>query len=105
MDINDKSAPFDANDKKIAQYAKALSHPIRVFILRFLEKQCACFAGNISEQLPVANSTVSQHLKMLKDAGLIQGTIDPPTIKYCINKENWAEAKQLFQTFFENKPH
>ncbi len=103
MDINDKPTPFNTNDKKIAQYAKALAHPIRVFILRFLEKQCACFAGNISEQLPIANSTVSQHLKVLKEAGLIQGTIDPPTIKYCINKENWAEAKQLFEQLFKDK--
>ena len=96
-------APFTSRDEKVAQYAKALGHPIRVFILRFLEKQCACFAGDISEQLPVANSTVSQHLKALKEAGLIQGAINPPTIKYCINKENWAEARQLFAEFFEIK--
>ena len=87
-------------DEKLAMYAKALAHPIRLFILRFLEKQCACFAGDISEKLPIANSTVSQHLKVLKEAGLIKGTINPPTIKYCINKENWDEAKALFSAFF-----
>jgi predicted transcriptional regulator len=106
MDINTKTiveAPFTAEDEKLALYAKALGHPIRVFILRFLEKQCACFAGDISEQLPIANSTVSQHLKALKEAGLIQGTINPPTIKYCINKQNWAEAQKLFADFFEIK--
>jgi len=95
--------PFTAEDEKLALYAKALGHPIRVFILRFLEKQCACFAGDISEQLPIANSTVSQHLKALKEAGLIQGTINPPTIKYCINQKNWTEAQKLFADFFEIK--
>lgn len=97
------TAPYTVSDEKLALYAKALAHPIRVFILRFLEKQCACFAGDISEQLPVANSTVSQHLKVLKEAGLIQGTINPPTIKYCINKQNWAQARELFAVFFEIK--
>lgn len=95
------TTPYTLDDEKIARYAKALGHPARVFILRFLEKQCSCFAGDISEKLPMANSTVSQHLTALKEAGLIQGTINPPTIKYCINKENWAEAKALFKVFFE----
>lgn len=93
--------PYTLSDEKIARYAKALGHPARVFILRFLEKQCSCFAGDISEQLPMANSTISQHLSALKEAGLIQGTINPPTIKYCINQTNWAEAKELFKVFFE----
>jgi ArsR family transcriptional regulator, arsenate/arsenite/antimonite-responsive transcriptional repressor len=85
----------------MAQYAKALGHPARIFILNFLDKQCSCFAGDISSQLPIANSTVSQHLAALREAGLIQGTINPPTIKYCINRENWEEAKRLFKDFFE----
>lgn len=93
--------PYTINDEKLSRYAKALGHPARVFILRFLEKQCSCFAGDLSDKLPMANSTVSQHLKILKETGLIQGTINPPTIKYCINRENWAEAKSLFEHFFE----
>lgn len=101
MMIELPTTPYTLDDEKIARYAKALGHPARVFILRFLEKQCSCFAGDISEKLPMANSTVSQHLTALKEAGLIQGTINPPTIKYCINKENWAEAKALFKVFFE----
>lgn len=92
--------PYSLIEEKTAQYAKALGHPARIFILKFLDKQCACFAGDLSEKLPIANSTVSQHLKALKEAGLIQGTFNPPTIKYCINKENWAEAKALFADFF-----
>jgi predicted transcriptional regulator len=95
--------PYTLTDEKIARYAKALGHPARVFILRFLEKQCSCFAGDISEKLPIANSTVSQHLTALKEAGLIQGTINPPTIKYCINQENWAEAKALFCELFKEE--
>lgn len=92
---------YTEQDERLAFYAKALGHPARIFILKFLEKQCSCFAGDISSQLPIAVSTVSQHLTALKEAGLIQGTINPPTIKYCINKANWEEAKLLFKDFFE----
>lgn len=92
---------YSVKEEKLAAYAKALAHPARIFILNFLDSQCACFAGDLSERLPIAASTVSQHLKALKDAGLIQGTINPPTIKYCINQANWAEAKALFQDFLD----
>lgn len=95
-----KTITYTSKEEKLALYAKALGHPARIFILNFLEKQCSCFAGDISSQLPIANSTVSQHLAALREAGLIQGTINPPTIKYCINKENWEEAKSLFSGFF-----
>lgn len=87
-------------DEKLARYAKALGHPARVAILRFLEQHDACFAGNIAETLPIAASTVSQHLTALKDAGLIGGEINPPTIKYCINPVAWQEAKTLFEELF-----
>lgn len=93
---------YTENQKKIARYAKALGHPARVFIMDYLAKnstQC-CYSGDMAEDLPIARSTLSQHLKELKDAGLIQGEINPPYIKYCINKENWAEAKQLLADFF-----
>lgn len=96
-----KTITYTSQEEKLAQYAKALGHPARIFILNFLDKQCSCFAGDISSKLPIANSTVSQHLTALKEAGLIQGTINPPTIKYCINKQNWDEAKSLFFGFFE----
>ena len=95
-----KTNPYTLEDEKIAQYAKAIGHPARVFILKFLEKRCSCFAGDISSELPIANSTVSQHLTALKEAGLIQGTINPPTIRYCINQQNWQEAKTLFEGLF-----
>ena len=83
--------------EQLARFAKALGHPIRIAILQLLANQTCCFHGDMSEILPEAKSTLSQHLNELKDAGLIQGTFNPPTVKYCINKENWAIAKKLFE--------
>lgn len=87
--------------QKIARYAKAMGHPIRLFVLELLSKQACCYSGDLSEELPVAKSTLSQHLKELKDAGLIQGEIEAPRIKYCINKKNWEEAQSLFKQFLK----
>jgi DNA-binding transcriptional ArsR family regulator len=88
------------NQKKTARYAKALGHPVRLYVMDLLSKQSCCYSGDLTEELPIAKSTLSQHLKELKDAGLIQGEIESPKIKYCVNKENWAEAQQLFKSFF-----
>ena len=85
--------------KKIIRYAKAIGHPIRLYVLELLSKQNCCYSGDLSEELPIAKSTLSQHLKELKDAGLIQGEIEAPKIKYCINKDNWKEAQKLFKGF------
>lgn len=82
---------------QLARFAKALGHPIRIAILQMLAKQTCCYHGDMSEILPVAKSTLSQHLKELKEAGLIQGTITLPTVKYCIDKKNWELAKKLFR--------
>lgn len=81
---------------RIARYAKALGHPVRVYIMELLSKQTCCFSGDLAEDLPIARSTLSQHLKELKSAGLIQGTIEYPKIRYCINRENWEQARELF---------
>ena len=89
-----------ADQEQLARFAKALGHPIRIAILEMLANQSCCYHGDMSEVLPIAKSTLSQHLNELKDAGLIQGTITLPTVKYCINKENWNKAKDLFSTFF-----
>jgi len=91
------------DQKRMARYAKALGHPVRVYVMQLLSKQSCCYSGDLSDELPIAKSTLSQHLKELKDAGLIQGEIEAPKIKYCLNKENWAEAQQLF-TKFLNPP-
>ncbi len=89
--------------EQLARYAKALSHPIRVTIINFLIKQESCYFGDIHDVLPIAKATVSQHLAELKEAGLIQGEIIPPKVKYCINKENWEAAQTLFAGFFASK--
>ncbi len=83
--------------QRAARYAKAMGHPVRMYVLELLSKQSCCYSGDLSEELPIAKSTLSQHLKELKEAGLIQGEIEAPRIKYCINRENWDEAKQLFK--------
>ncbi len=88
------------NNEQIARFAKALSHPTRVSILQFLLKKETCYFGNIHDELPISKATVSQHLKELKNAGLIQGEIETPKVKYCINQENWVLAQKVFNDFF-----
>lgn len=88
--------------ERIARIAKALSHPVRIAILQLLASQECCYHGDMSEVLPVAKSTLSQHLKELREAGLIQGEITLPSVKYCINQENWNLAKALFIDFFKD---
>jgi predicted transcriptional regulator len=89
---------FTKEQEQLARFAKALAHPVRVAILQMLAKQTCCYHGDMSEILPIAKSTLSQHLSELKEAGLIQGKITPPTVKYCINNKNWKLAKSLFNT-------
>jgi predicted transcriptional regulator len=88
---------------EIAQIAKAMGHPVRIYILQLLAGQSCCYSGDLAEVLPIARSTLSQHLKALKDAGLIQGEINPPKIKYCIHQENWGKARALFGGLFEKE--
>jgi len=89
------------DQKRLARYAKALGHPVRMYVMETLSKQSCCYSGDLSEILPIVKSTLSQHLTELKNAGLIQGEIEPPRIRYCINRENWAQAQVLFKTFFQ----
>ncbi len=91
---------YTEQQQRFARYAKALGNPIRIEIMQFLVKQETCFFGEIHEQLPIAKATASQHLTELKNAGLIQGEILPPKVKYCINQDNWNEAKKMFSDFF-----
>lgn len=91
----------DNAQKELAKFAKALAHPTRIEILRLLSTQSCCYTGDLVEVLPIAQSTVSQHLKELKDAGLIQGDINPPKTRYCIHEANWQKAKVLFAAFFD----
>lgn len=91
---------YTTKQEQLARFAKAMGHPARVAILEFLAKQDTCFFGDIHEVLPIAKATVSQHLKELKEAGLIQGEIETPKVKYCINRENWKVASGVFVEFF-----
>ena len=93
---------MNENNEQRARFAKALGHPTRIAILRFLANRTTCYFGDIFDELPIAKATVSQHLKELKDAGLIQGEIEAPKVKYCINRENWNVAKSLFAEFFDD---
>ncbi len=93
---------FDADILELAQLTKAMSHPVRIFILmKLAHMNACCYSGDLVEELPIGRSTLSQHLKELKYAGLIQGEVEPPFIKYCINHENWERAKKLMTDFLK----
>lgn len=98
-DIKVKTKQYTEEQEQMARFAKAMGHPARMAILSFLAKQESCFFGDIHEVLPIAKATVSQHLKELKDSGLIQGEIETPKVRYCINRENWELARKLFAAF------
>jgi ArsR family transcriptional regulator len=87
--------PTDESAERIAQLAWAVAHPARVRIVRLLIDRQACVCGEIVDQLPLAQSTVSQHLKILKESGLIQGEVDGPKVCYCIHAAKLRELKSL----------
>jgi DNA-binding transcriptional ArsR family regulator len=95
-----KTEEFTVKDNKLATYAKALSHPARVAILRLLVKKQACVCGDIVDELPLSQSTVSQHLKELKTAGLIKGEIEGTRVCYCIDDKEWQLAKSHMESLF-----
>lgn len=90
---------YSIRQEQLARFAKAMGHPARIAILKFLARQKTCYFGDIHEELPIAKATVSQHLKELKEAGLIQGEVEAPKVRYCINRDNWQLAKELFESF------
>ena len=98
---NYKNKDYTIDNEQLARFAKAMGHPARITILQFLASLDSCYFGDIHNELPIAKATVSQHLKELKDAGLIQGEIETPKVKYCINRENWKKAQEHFETFFD----
>ena len=98
-----KNKNYTIDNEQLARFAKAMGHPARITILQFLASLDSCYFGDIHNELPIAKATVSQHLKELKDAGLIQGEIETPKVKYCINRENWEKAQAFFETFFERR--
>ncbi|MCC6281205.1 MAG: winged helix-turn-helix transcriptional regulator [Saprospiraceae bacterium] len=97
-----KKESFAPEDQQLAEMAKALAHPARIAILKELAKRDSCICGEIVEVLPLAQSTVSQHLKELLQAGLINGTVDGVKSCYCINWKAFGQIQALFSVFFNS---
>lgn len=97
-----KTEEFNKTQNDLAALAKALGHPARIAILQFLAEKKACVCGDIVEELPLSQSTVSQHLKELKKVGLIKGEIEGPSICYCIDGKAWAKAQKTLTQFFQD---
>lgn len=93
---------FTEEQNKIAQMAKAIAHPARIAILQHLIKTNSCINGDLVMKIGLAQATISQHLRELKEAGLIQGSIEGTRVNYCIHPENWTMLRNLFQSFFES---
>ena len=98
-----KKESFTAEDQELAEFANALSHPARIAILKVLAEHHECICGKIVDLLPLAQSTVSQHLKELKKAGLIQGTIDGPRSCYCIDPIAFGKLSRTFHGLLDNR--
>jgi len=98
-----KTEEYTKAQNELALLTKALGHPARIAILQFLIKRKACVCGDIVDELPLSQSTVSQHLRELKNAGLIKGDIEGPSVCYCIDAKTWTKAAKvigdLFQTY------
>ncbi|MCW5922584.1 MAG: winged helix-turn-helix transcriptional regulator [Saprospiraceae bacterium] len=95
-----KKEAFGRDEQELAALAKALAHPARIAILKELARRQTCICGEIVEVLPLAQSTVSQHLKELQQAGLIQGTVDGAKSCYCINRQTFQKFEQILKSFF-----
>jgi predicted transcriptional regulator len=101
-----KSEIFTDKQNKLAGMMKALAHPARIAIIQHLVKANACICGDLVDELGLAQATISQHLKELKNAGLIQGTIEGTSVCYCLDPKGWKQCKAAFDAFFvtvENK--
>ena len=95
-----KTEIFTEKQNHLAQMMKAFSNPARIAIIQYLIKTKACVCGDIVDELGLAQATISQHLKELKNAGLIQGTIEGTSVCYCIDEKVWMQCKKEFETFF-----
>jgi DNA-binding transcriptional ArsR family regulator len=97
-----KTDQFPIDSIRTARLAKALAHPARIVILQYLASQSSCICGDIVHELPLSQATVSQHLKALKEAGLINGEIDGPRVCYKLDEKNLQEAYQLLRILFRD---
>ena len=97
-----KSYEFGIKENRLAKYAKALAHPARIAIINLIVTRHVCVCGDLVDELPLAQSTISQHLKELKEAGLIQGEIEGAKVCYCIDEKEWKVAQELMNKLFES---
>lgn len=97
-----KSYEFTQKENKLARYGKALAHPARIAILKLLAGRQSCVCGDIVDELPLSQSTVSQHLKELKESGLIKGEIEGAKVCYCIDEREWRTAQAQINQLFES---
>lgn len=95
-----KTEIFTERQNKLAQMMKALAHPARIAVIQHLIKSQACICGDLVEELGLAQATISQHLKELKNAGLIQGTVEGTSVCYCIDAKVWRQFKKELEGFF-----
>ncbi len=97
-----KTEGFTKSQVELAAIAKALGHPARIAILQYLARQKSCVCGEIVDELPLSQSTVSQHLKELKNVGLVRGSVEGPSVCYCIDEKNWNKVKTALADLFED---
>jgi DNA-binding transcriptional ArsR family regulator len=95
---------YKSEELQLAKYAKALAHPARISILQLLLKRQTCICGDLVNELPIAQSTVSQHLKELKKAGLIKGEVEGTAVCYCIDETAFKKARKFFENLFKSTP-
>lgn len=98
-----KSEAFTVEQNELANVLKALAHPARVAIVQHLLRVNSCIGGDIVDELPLAQPTVSRHLRELKDAGIIKGTIEGTKVNYCIDSKRWAEIKAMLATLLDHE--
>lgn len=96
-----KTIDYTKSELDIARYAKALAHPARIAIIQLLLKKQSCVCGDIVDELPISQSTVSQHLKELKEVGFIKGEIEGTSVCYCLDEKEWLKAKSLIVQMFD----
>ncbi len=94
-----KSIYFTQEQNKLADLAKALAHPARIAILQYIIEHKSCIVGGLTDALPICQSTISQHLKELRNSGIIKGEIEGPSVCYCIDEDAWNEASEILSTF------
>jgi DNA-binding transcriptional ArsR family regulator len=97
-----KTQSFNQRQNTIATYAKVIGHPARVAIIDYLLKHNSCICNDLVEEFPLSQSTISQHLKELKQVGIIKGEIEGPKMCYCIDEKVWKEIQEIFSSMFNS---